>query len=251
MLYDNARRVHWKNAGYRTNMGSAAIGLPPSKPYRRLYHLSKEHHALSNLRKERLKVTRISEANDPFELMSLNFRDKRIRSAVTEYRTALNNEHGLLCFSEDWTSPLLWSMYADNHRGICLGFDVSEEFVEKITYEDQRIRAELNDETGDPFTLPENLQQKLHHTKCSEWSHEQERRRFFKLNDAILDGELYFWPWGNEVRLAEVILGHHCQTELLPLRAEIKHRHLHAHIFSARLAWQHFKVVPAEKSVEP
>lgn len=250
MLYDDARRERWKKAGYRTDMGSAAIGLPPPQPYRRLYHLSKECRALSNLRAGRLKVTRLFEANDPFELMALNFRDKRIRSAVTEYRTDLNSEHGLLCFSEDWTSPLLWSIYAENHKGICLGFDVLEEFVEKVTYRDNRIKAELNDETGDPFALSADQQNALHHTKCHEWKYEQERRRFLSLGEATRDGDLHFWPWGNEVRLAEVILGHHCQRELPPLRSEVKERYPTAYVFSARLAWQRFKVVPSEKSVE-
>lgn len=250
MRYDDSRRKHWKSAGYRTDMGSAAIGLPPPKPYIRLYHLSKEAHALANVRAGRLKVTRISEANDPFELMALNFRDKRVRTAVTDYRSALDSEHGLLCFSEDWTSPLLWSMYAENHRGVCLGFDVLENFVEKVTYKDARIKAQLDDETGDPFSLSADQQKELHHTKCHEWSYEQERRRFLKLADAVLDGGLYFWPWNNDVKLAEVILGHHCQADLLPLREEIKGKYPNVHVFSARLAWQHFKVVPREKSVE-
>jgi hypothetical protein len=129
MLYDNARRIHWEKAGYRTDMGSAAIGLPPPKPFVRLYRLCKHGHGLSNIQNRRLKVTRISEANDPFELMALNFRDGRVRTAVTEYRTALDNAHGLLCFSEDWTSPLLWSNYAESLRGMCLGFDVLNTFV--------------------------------------------------------------------------------------------------------------------------
>lgn len=209
MLYDDTLRVHWKNAGYRTDMGSAAIGLPPPKPFIRLYHMCKEKHALSNLRNRRLKVTRISEANDPFELMALNFRDSRVRTAVTDYRAAQDSEHGLLCFSEDWTSPLLWSSYAKNHRGICLGFNVVDSFVEKVTYQDKRIKAEINDETGDPFSLSKKQQKTLHHTKCHEWSYEKERRSFLPLDKAIHDGDLYFWPLGNEVKLAEIILGHH------------------------------------------
>ncbi len=70
-------------------MGSAAIGLPPPKPFIRLYRLAKCEHAVGSIRMKRLKVTRISEANDPFELMALNFRDGRVRTAVAEYRTAL------------------------------------------------------------------------------------------------------------------------------------------------------------------
>jgi hypothetical protein len=247
--YDNALRLHWKAAGYRTDMGSAAIGLPPPKPFVRLYHLTNATHALTNIRKGRLKVTRISEANDPFELMALNFRDGRIRTAVAEYRTALDSERGLLCFSEDWTSPLLWSNYAHSHQGICLGFNVLENFVEKVTYQDKRIRAAIDDETGDPFGLSQIQQSALCHTKCHEWAYEKERRRFLLLKEAFCECGIYFWHFGEDMQLAEVILGPHCYTELIPLRGEVAALYPGARTFSARLAWQHFKVVPKEKTL--
>jgi Protein of unknown function (DUF2971) len=33
---------------------------------------------------------------------------------------------GVLSLSERWDSPLMWSHYADNHRGLCIEFDTTE-----------------------------------------------------------------------------------------------------------------------------
>ena len=46
----------------------------------------------------------------------------------------LDSENGILCFSEDWTDPVLWTHYGAKHRGICLGFDVKDGFAKKIVY---------------------------------------------------------------------------------------------------------------------
>lgn len=36
------------------------------------------------------------------------------------------NKRGVLSFSETWKSVLMWSHYADEHRGVCLEFDTTE-----------------------------------------------------------------------------------------------------------------------------
>jgi hypothetical protein len=33
---------------------------------------------------------------------------------------------GVFCLSETWRSPLMWSHYADEHRGICLEYDATQ-----------------------------------------------------------------------------------------------------------------------------
>jgi len=230
-------------------MGSAATGEPPPKDYIRLYKLSKAEHALSSVAGSRIKVTRIFEANDPFELMALNFRASTVRTAVAKYRTAEDSTNGLLCFSADWTSPLLWSNYADSHRGICLGFDVRRSFVEQVKYRDKRIRAELDDEDPDPYALSPKEQDLLRLTKCHEWKYEQEWRRVVPLSRAINEGGIFLYPFGDDVRLAEVIVGPNCGHPLDKVRSQVRRYHPAAMTFCARLAWQHFKVVPREKTV--
>jgi hypothetical protein len=63
--------------------------------------------------------------NDPFELLGGLSSDPELRDHLTALLSHLNNWCGVLCFSQDWQNPLLWSHYGDKHKGICLGLDIS------------------------------------------------------------------------------------------------------------------------------
>ena len=252
MPYDNATRKLWGSAGYKTNMGSAAATVPPSGKFIRLYHLLGAEHAKSNIAKRRLKVSRFADANDPFELMSLRVMDGSVRRAVREHKNVEDVETGLICFSEDWTSPVMWSHYADKHRGMCLGFDVARTAVNPVRYFDKRLRAELGKD-GNPFVVSAEIQEALRHTKCQEWSYEREHRLLMPIEDALEEAiagrVMQFRPFDSKVRLAEVILGPHCTESLSDVRQLVTTHSPGAIAFKARLAWKHFKVVPLESSV--
>ncbi len=248
MPYDNANRQRWLTAGYRTDMGSSASDLPPGPDFIRLYYLSDAPHALSNLVFGRIKVARFRDLNDPFELLSLQLIDKNLRTAVRGFKEAEDNQTGLVCFSEDWTSPVMWSHYGEKHRGICLGFNVLRTAVHEVQYDDTRIRAAL-DKDADPNSLPADLQDVLRRTKCHEWKYEQERRLFVPLEVAKQVGTLYFRPFDDAVQLAEVILGPNCVESLDSVRSVVNRHWPMARTYKSRLAWQHFKVVPLESSV--
>ena len=252
MPYDNAKRKVWRAAGYPTNMGSAAAALPPPGKFIRLYHLLKAEHAKSNIENRRLKVSRFADVNDPFELMSLSVMDGSIRKAVREHKAVEDVKTGLICFSEDWTSPVMWGHYAEKHHGVCLGFDVARTAVNPVRYFDKRIRAELG-EDGNPFTLSADTQEALRHTKCSEWSYEREHRILMPIEDAIeetIAGRvMQFRPFDAKVKLTEVILGEKCAESLVDIRHLVAAHCPGAIVFKARLAWKHFKVVPVESTV--
>ena len=76
-----------------------------------------------------------------------------------------NNEMGLLCFSRNWTHPLLWSHYASKHEGICLGFDLKRgSELQEVQYEDKRPRVKID--TGkDAQSISTGLQDLLLRTK--------------------------------------------------------------------------------------
>ncbi len=79
MPMNDALRAEWKKAGYHTKMGSAAVVPPPPKNFIRVYHLSPAKYAISDIEHGRIKVARFSDLNDPFELMALNLRERRLR----------------------------------------------------------------------------------------------------------------------------------------------------------------------------
>ena len=44
----------------------------------------------------------------------------------TDYNKLHNAKRGITCFSRDNANILMWSHYANNHSGVCLGFDIDE-----------------------------------------------------------------------------------------------------------------------------
>ena len=85
----------------------------------RVHHLINIEHGLDNLKRQRIKVSRFSELNDPFELLAIDIRNKDLRAGIRARKTLVNNKEGLISFSKEWRNPVLWSHYGDKHRGIC------------------------------------------------------------------------------------------------------------------------------------
>lgn len=44
----------------------------------------------------------------------------------SDYNKQNNAKRGITCFSRDKANILMWSHYANNHSGVCLGFDINE-----------------------------------------------------------------------------------------------------------------------------
>lgn len=242
-------RQRWTQAGYPATMGSAEVVPPPATPeFLRLYHLTAMKHGLSDLTHQRLKVARFADLNDPFELLALNFKEKSIRTAVREFRASYNSKNGLLCFSSDWTNPVLWSHYAERHTGICLGFDVPRAHVQKVDYADKRILAALDDDVV-PFELSDTHKQLLLRTKFSHWEYETEYRIFVPLSKATREGSFFFRPFGPDLTLKEIILGPQCALHPEDVRKQFKTLSQSTMTIKARLAFKFFKVVPDERTV--
>jgi hypothetical protein len=69
----------------------------------RLYYLSPAAYALSNLALQRLKISRLIDLNDPFELLAVDLQNQRYREAFTNLKQELNTSKGLICFSGSWS----------------------------------------------------------------------------------------------------------------------------------------------------
>lgn len=84
------------------------------------------------------------------------------------------NRKGICCFSKKKDSILMWSHYADSHRGICLEFDITEDydfFVFPII-----IKYKRNYPTVDVSETRGNVGKELLTTKYEGWQYEQEVR---------------------------------------------------------------------------
>jgi hypothetical protein len=240
----NEKRLirEWRRLGYPDGQGSASIVPPPSSAFVRAYYLTSSEDAKSDIERRRLKVARFSEANDPFELLALNCHTPKARNLTKRFRDSLNSTTGLLSFSADWTNPVIWSHYANRHRGICLGFDLSRSAVQTVVYEDQRLRMALPDDK-DPDSIPIDVQEKLSRTKARDWQYERELRVFVDLAKVSTEKGLYFSSFDDNLRLAEVILGPRCDQELTTIAELVAHTNPGVVVFKARLALRSFRVV--------
>jgi hypothetical protein len=170
-----------------------------------LYYFTSAKYGIENLKRRRLKISDFSNVNDPFELLGIELRDKKIRKAAMFERTKISKKNGLLCFSEDKYNPVQWAHYAENHKGVCLGFEVSEKILKKVKYISERLARETLEQS--------DCNEKLLTTKFSHWFYEQERRLIIELSKYSKDNDgLRFKEFGSDMVLKEVYIG--CKSEL-------------------------------------
>jgi hypothetical protein len=86
----------------------------------KLYYLTPARYALSALALRRLKIARLAELNDPFELLAVDAETPLHREFFRRVKEKINATHGVLCFSRSWKNPVLWGHYADKLRGVAL-----------------------------------------------------------------------------------------------------------------------------------
>lgn len=196
----------------------------------RVYKFINESFGLKNLREKRLKISRIMELNDPFEFLGMDLSDPEFRRAVKDAKKQLSKSKGVLCFSKTWTNPVQWSHYANNHKGICLGFDVPEENLYKVNYVKERLSH--NGEIDKSFMI------KSLTTKFNHWSYEEEYRAFLPLDEEE-DG-MYYTDFSDNLKLKQVIIGAHSEITCSQIRAVVDDS---IETFKTRAAFRSFKIV--------
>ena len=180
--------------------------------------------------------------NDPFELLAVTLRKKEHRVALRGFKADMDRFCGALCFSRNWHHPMLWSHYADKHRGICLGFDVPGEMALPITYNATLLEHDLERQLSKK-TRDEKLGLKLMTTKYNGWKYEDEVRLMVKLEEAEKDTGLYFYDFGSELRLKRVIVGARSSLGRAEIEAALAPEEKGVPIIHARLAFKSFRVV--------
>lgn len=198
----------------------------------RLYHLLNSEFGLDNLRRRRLKISRLHELNDPFEFLGFDVSNQTTRQTLEATKADLGKKRGVLCFSKTWQNPVLWSHYADRHRGLCLGFDVSQEIFWPVAYVDDRPKM--------PTPPTEEAVQRLLFTKFTHWQYEQEYRAFPSIRTAE-DG-LYFIYFSGKLRLREVTIGAVATVTTADVLAALGQHTKDVTIFRARPADSAFSI---------
>jgi hypothetical protein len=206
----------------------------------RVYHILPAEHAISNLAFRRIKIARINDLNDPFELLGFDLANPDHHRGLMASKLSLHTTKGLLCFSKSWSNPVLWSHYGDKHRGICLGFDVPD-----------NVGADVHYVTERPPIKELNLQMGLNwlFTKFRHWEYEEEWRAFVTLDESTAENGLFFYEFDEKIVLREVILGALCSIPVERIWRLSRTIDPMISVQEAKLHEVHFSIVPAIRSV--
>jgi hypothetical protein len=166
----------------------------------RVYHLLSAENGLSNISLRRIRISRLRDLNDPFELLAVRADGKELRKALRAWGDGFNQDRGLMCFSKVWVNPVLWSHYASKHRGMCLGFDVADKLLERVEYTKERLAVPYA-ENGHELKLDESFVGKLLRTKFDHWAYEDELRVFVGLDHSTVESGSYFHAFDADIAL--------------------------------------------------
>ena len=208
----------------------------------RLYYLTTEVHALSNLEMRRLKISRFSTLNDPFELMPVKTNNPEHRRAMHAFKKQIDQDKGLICFSKTWENPVLWGHYGNKHKGIALGFEIDDSVANEVIYSDDLIDIPIDTQTN-RARPDDKLIDDILRTKFKDWKYENEWRVFFDLkNEVEVDG-MFFAEFDKDIQLKEVILGPNCTTVASSVLSTLKDYDDEVQVIKSRIAFNSFRVV--------
>ena len=233
----------------------------------RVYYFVKGKYGLDDLCKKHLKIARIDKLNDPFEFKGVDLSNPEHRESIEILKHTYSEILGILCFSRRWDHPVQWAHYADNHKGLCFGFNVNSNRLRKVNYSDVRLPDDVldylkkkNDDPGSSTRLlsnPESVREekvedfanKILVTKFSHWNYEQEYRWILELhpeNDDLtycVNGK-HFRKFSDEFTLKEVLTGVRSQIKRCQIEEAIGNELAGAvEIFKVREDYSNFKMV--------
>ncbi len=212
----------------------------------RVYHFINKEYGIEDLRRRRLKIATLNELNDPFEFYGVDLSDENIRRGFKRMKNELSLTRGLLCFSRDWHNPVQWSHYADKHRGLCLGFEVSSEVFSEsfgsVYYSRKRFQVSP-EQIINYRQLDHETVKKLLFTKYVHWKYENEVRSFVTLDEKDTEKNMYFTEFSDKLKLVQIIVGAESATTREEISTALGNPNPIIEVFKARLAFTTFRVV--------
>lgn len=172
----------------------------------RLYYFTSQKYGLAAIFDQRIKVALHKELNDPFDFIGIATDSFSDRMQVNAVRRRMSEKTGILCMSKKWSEPLLWSHYADSHKGICLTFEVNDDEWRDVKY--VRFRPKLSTYNKAKIShLTEADLLDLSHKKFKDWHYENECRMTVPLEETTVENGISFLDFGQHLVLKEVRFG--------------------------------------------
>jgi hypothetical protein len=125
----------------------------------------------------------------------------------------------------------MWAHYADSHKGICLGFEIAEDYYKEVNYISEPL----------PFAGPslETVNQMLY-TKFDDWKYEGEVRIAATLEEK--ENGLAFKNFDEHMTLNSVIVGAACFVEFETVQRAVGPYACSVSITKARRSWTKFEM---------
>ncbi len=220
-----------------------------------VHHFLPAEFALKALRDRRLKIARLDELHDPFEFDLADYPDVNTRIELAAMRNRLNEQYGVICFSRIHHDPVLWSRYADDHRGVALVFEIPDDKTIVVNYQSEHFELDL-DKAVQRGHFNELDACRLVSTRFPSWHHEQEIRMTCVLSDHFcqLDARgkrVYFESLSLELfsldalKLVGLIRGAQCDLKSADIASELLAVDMLA-VQDARLDWSTLQIVTGE-----
>ena len=207
--------------------------LTPENVFKKLYRLIKAEHPDwpdSKIHEKAFSIQSSGHIGD----------DQYWESVNEEYLRRIHTRIGVFSMASEYDNHLMWSHYANMHKGICVGFNIDElrSQIEdwgifSISYQEELPFIELSEDHM-------IFAKKLLCTKSSVWSYEQEYRilRFdFARRTLRVSAE----------SVDQVIFGLRMQQETkLKILDLVKSQFPHASVFEAKRNRDYFKIEIAQ-----
>lgn len=245
----------------------------------RLYHYTKAETLGYILQGHRLKLTHVGYANDPIEFLPDFTSLERITNPIdslkdldTErWRQEIKDDPALmLCLSQTITSPSMWGLYADNHKGVCLAFDIpiylltdknhkivdkaldgNDRKIIKVIYKDERSSFKQPSETySENDSFQDTLLSAMQH-KGTTWREEKEIRLIVagslhtpeKHTDVIIENDAYYYK-GIMGYLSGIILGVFCPLTIVQIENTLRENgYKTKHVLRAKIDKHKYRII--------
>ena len=218
---------------------------------KRLYYFTSDKYGSLSIKDRRLKLSFSTEVNDLFELMPFDFGNnvagKKNRYAWRKAIVDHSVQQGFISFSERWDVPTMWAHYADNHRGVCLGFDIPEEKATKIEYVADLIAMDSRVLSDSEYNR--RMTDIAQRTKSAHWEYEAEWRVWCDLSPGearrrkMKPPELCYLDFDGGPILREVLFGYRSGLSSSGLKQHLTGSD-EVKFTTVRPSFREFKMVP-------
>lgn len=109
----------------------------------------------------------------------------KVRNGVAKFQREMATQWPMLSLTRKRNNLLMWSHYADSHRGFVIGFDTDHQFFHRegprpISSLDEVVYLEKRPVVPKFEEIPPNLHEIVFLTKGGHWAYEEELRMFAK-----------------------------------------------------------------------